>query len=84
MNNTDEFNTKQLIGCPVTVKTKYTRITGIFHQFFERSSAVVLKDYTILKRITKKWIPGDNGDLIVIHGHEWIEIRVKKFDKVRK
>lgn len=80
------FNTRMLIGEEVTVIPKLpgVKCTGTMIEYFERNHAIVLKDYTEWRMKDGKWEIEDEGDLLIIKGDGWAEIKVKRLSKRKK
>jgi len=75
------FNTRMLRGTDVTVITKVPDliIHGTFLEYFERNDSVVLKDYEVYRLEEDEWKQVDKGDLIIIKGDGWVEIKARRF-----
>lgn len=81
------FNTRELIGEYIVVIPKIPNVkySGVMLEYFERNNAVVLKDYVVhVKDEEGKWVVDEEGDILIIKGDCWAEIRCPKFGKVRK
>ena len=77
----DSFVTRDLEGEYVVVTSKIPGLkwSGIFYRFFERTNAIVLRDYTTHRMKDGNWEVEGKGDLIIISGSSWAEIECPKF-----
>jgi len=75
------FNTRMLIGTDVTVVTKVPGLVihGTFFEYFEKNDTVVLRNYEIYRLEEGEWELEDKGDLILIKGDGWVEIKARRF-----
>jgi len=69
-----------LIGKEVWVELKIPglRVFGTFYEFYESNNTIVLRDYEVWRLREGKWEQEEKGELIIIKGDAWAEIKVPK------